>query len=208
MLFAEFIARQARRPSGPFGWLLAKIWIAESAGANQAALELIDLRRKDHVLEIGFGHGRTTGLAAAIATRGLVAGVDTSPLMLRVARRHNAEPIREGRVDLRLSDGVHLPFDDGAFDKVFSVHTLHFWPDPKATLEDIHRVMKRGGRLALGFHAADDGVMPERYPPSVYRFHTREQVGKWLEGAGFTAVRVERREDAGNAPSWAVARKP
>jgi SAM-dependent methyltransferase len=91
---------------------------------------------------------------------------------------------------------------------VFSVHTLHFWPDPEVTLKEIRRVMKRGGRLALGFHAITDGVTPDRYPPSVYRFHTREQVGEWLEGAGFTAVRVERREDAGNAPSWAVARKP
>lgn len=208
MLFAEFIARQARRPSGPFGWLLARIWIAESARANQVALDVLGVRREDRVLEIGFGHGRTIGRATAIATRGLVAGVDTSPLMLRVAGRHNAGPIREGRIDLRLSDGVHLPFDDGAFDKVFSVHTLHFWPDPKATLKDIHRVMKRGGRLVLGFHAADDGEMPERYPPSVYRFHTREQVGEWLEGAGFTAVRVEGREDGGNAPSWVVTRKP
>ena len=208
MLFADFIARQARRPSGPFGWLLARIWIAESARANQVALEALGVRREDRVIEIGFGHGRTIGRAAAIATRGLVAGVDTSRLMLRVARRHNAEPIREGNVDLRLSDGVHLPFDDGAFHKVFSVLTLHFWPDPRATLKDIHRVMKRGGRLVLGFHSAADGVTPARYPPSVYRFHTREQVEEWLEGAGFTGVRVERREDAGNAPSWAVARKP
>ncbi len=208
MLFADFIARQARRPSGPFGWLLARIWIAESANANQVALEVLDVRREDHVLEIGFGHGRTVGRAAAIATRGLVAGVDTSPLMLRVASRHNAERIRDGRVVLRLSDGVHLPFEDGAFDKVFSVHTLHFWPDPKATFKDMHRAMRRGGRLVLGFHAADDGVTPERYPPSVYRFLAREQVRELLEGAGFTAVRVERRENAGNAPSWAVARKP
>jgi SAM-dependent methyltransferase len=208
MLFADFIARQARRPSGPFGWLLARIWIAESARANQAALEVVDVRREDRVLEIGFGHGRTIGRAAGTATRGLVAGVDTSPLMLRVAGRHNAEAIREGRIDLRLSDGVHVPFDNGAFDKVFSVHTLHFWPDPKATLEEIHRVMKRGGRLVLGSHAAEDGAMPDRYPPSVYRFHTRDQLGQWLEGAGFTGVQVEARKDAGNAPSWALARKP
>jgi len=207
MMFAGFIGRQARRPSGPFGWLLARIWIAESARANQTALEILGIKGKDRVLEIGFGHGRTIERAAALATRGLVAGVDTSRLMLRVARRHNAKAIREGRVDLRHLDGVNLPFGADAFDKVFSVHTLHFWSDPRATLKDLHRVMKRGGRLALGFHAADDGLMPERFPPSVYRFHTQKQVGEWLEKAGFKDVRVEPRKDAGNAPSWAVARR-
>ena len=48
MLFADFIARQARMPSGPFGWLLARLWIAESARANQVAHRLVHRVRHPH----------------------------------------------------------------------------------------------------------------------------------------------------------------
>ena len=206
MAFADYIARQARRPRGLFGRLLARIWVFESAAANGTALDLLEIERTDRILEIGFGHGGTIQRAAARASRGFVAGVDRSELMERVARRRNRRLLKEGRVDLRRAEGAKLPFPDGSFDKVFSVHTIYFWDDPGGTLDEIRRVLRPRGRLVLGFRARDDGAPAERYPPAVYTFHSREEVRSMLEASGYEEARVEAIPRSGNAPSWAIAR--
>lgn len=53
----EFIARQARCPSGVLGHLLARVMAIETAADNERALQLLALRPADQVPEIGFGHG-------------------------------------------------------------------------------------------------------------------------------------------------------
>jgi SAM-dependent methyltransferase len=205
MALADYIARQASHPRGLFGRLLAQIWVYESAAANGAALDLLEIQPTDRVLEIGFGHGRTIQRAAARAKRGFVAGIDSSELMVKVARRRNRRLLREGRVDLGRADVAKLPFPDGSFDKVFSVHTIYFWKDPSGTLEEIRRVLRTNGRLVLGFRARDDGAPADRYPPDVYTFHSRDEVRAMLEAAGYGEARVEGIPRSGNAPSWAIA---
>jgi len=45
----------------------------------------------------------------------------------------------------------HLPFADNAFDKALAINSMQVWPDPAAGLREMRRVMKPGGRVALGF---------------------------------------------------------
>ncbi len=70
----EFIARQSRCPTGVLGLLIARVMAKETAEANTYLLSLVELRPTDHVLEIGFGHGRTTERAAGAVTQGFVTG--------------------------------------------------------------------------------------------------------------------------------------
>ena len=44
-----------------------------------------------------------------------------------------------------------LPFDDNSFDKALAINSMQVWPNVPAGLREIRRVMKPGGRLALGF---------------------------------------------------------
>jgi ubiquinone/menaquinone biosynthesis C-methylase UbiE len=110
---------------------------------------LLDIQAGDHVLEIGFGPGLAIQEAAALASSGLVAGVDRSEVMLRQARQRNAAAMRAGRLDLRLGSAVALPFSDGAFDKAFATNSLHHWPEPGAGLRELRRVLKPGGLVAI-----------------------------------------------------------
>jgi len=98
----EFIARQSQRPTGLMGRLIGRIMAAETARANEHALRLLCLAPTDHVLELGFGHGRTIHLAADKVPLGLVAGVDPSEEMVRMASRRNRHHIAAGRVALVL----------------------------------------------------------------------------------------------------------
>jgi SAM-dependent methyltransferase len=46
-------------------------------------------------------------------------------------------------------DGLPLPFADGSFDYILAQDVLEHLADPVATLKELHRILDRGGRLAI-----------------------------------------------------------
>lgn len=116
----EFIARQSACPSGLVGRVIGSIMARETAQANTFAVELLDLQANDRVLEVGFGHGATIAQMASAVSDGLVAGVDPSAAMCRMASKRNRESIRRGRVEVREGRAETLPYPDCSFDKVLS----------------------------------------------------------------------------------------
>ncbi len=76
---------------------------------NAWAVSLLDVQRDDRVLELGFGPGLAIRELSRIAAEGYVCGIDHSELMLRWARRRNADGLRRGVVDLRLGSVDELP---------------------------------------------------------------------------------------------------
>jgi ubiquinone/menaquinone biosynthesis C-methylase UbiE len=44
-----------------------------------------------------------------------------------------------------------LPFEDNTFDKALAINSMQVWPDAVAGLQEMRRVLKPGGRIALGF---------------------------------------------------------
>ena len=203
----QFIARQGRCPSGLLGRTLAHVMAHETASENAMALELLELQPDDQVLEVGFGHGRTLARAAQIVQNGLVAGVDPSEAMLKVAGRHNRNFITRGRIELKLGDSKRIPYEDRRFNKVYSVHTLYFWPDPIKDLQEIRRVMREGGRFVLGFRLKDEKALAE-FPVSVYTFYTADEIQLLLRRAGFEEVRILSGRVLGKAVLFAVAVRP
>jgi ubiquinone/menaquinone biosynthesis C-methylase UbiE len=115
----------------------------ETAAANEAAVEPLELRPADHVLEVGFGHGATIARVAAAVSGGLVAGVDPSDEMYRMAARRNRSAIEAGRVELGRVTAEALPCPDAAFEKVLAVHTVYFWASLVPPLREIRRVAHR-----------------------------------------------------------------
>jgi ubiquinone/menaquinone biosynthesis C-methylase UbiE len=203
----EFIARQSGCPSGLLGRFIARVMAVETAEANTQLLSLLELRTTDHVLEVGFGHGRTIERAAALVPQGFVAGVDLSNEMVRMATQRNRQLIRERRVDLQLGDSAQLPYPDCRFDKVCSLHTLYFWSDPQMHLGEIYRVLKPGGRFVLGFSPQDDEKATANFPASVYRFYTSDEVRTLLELAGFQDIDIIVRSVSSRPIVFAVSRR-
>jgi ubiquinone/menaquinone biosynthesis C-methylase UbiE len=170
------------------GWLIAKVMAVETAPANMYALDLLQLQATDRVLDAGCGHGRTVERAASMVAEGFVAGVDLSERMVCMARRRNRRHIEERRVEIKQGDSARIPYPERSFDKVCSVHTLYFWPDPLRHLGEIHRVMKPGGRFVLGFGPKEDEQAASQFPSSVYRFYSSEEVCSLLRQVGFTEI--------------------
>jgi ubiquinone/menaquinone biosynthesis C-methylase UbiE len=181
----------------------------ETASLNSEALGLLALEPSDHLLEVGFGHGRTIRLAAAQVPQGFVAGVDVSEDMVRMAQRRCLDLARKGLVELMVGDSRRLPYPDTSFDKVLCVHTIYFWEEPIKHLGEIFRVLKPGGRLVLGFRAKSDKASSSDFPETVYSFYTIDEVSMLLESAGFAKSAI-RNADAppGQEMFLAVAQRP
>ena len=110
--------------------------------------DLLAVGPNDSVLEVGFGPGVTI---SKLAAEGHVAGVDQSREMVEQARARNTLALRSGHVDLRFGSVESLPFDDSSFDKALAINSMQVWPDAVPGLREIWRVMKPGGKIALGF---------------------------------------------------------
>jgi SAM-dependent methyltransferase len=93
-------------------------------------------------------------------------------------------------MDIRRADAENLPFTDGRFDKVLSIHTLYFWKSPEACMREIARVTKQGGRFVLGFRPRSDARAVADLPASVYTFYDPPEVAALLERSGFVDVEV------------------
>lgn len=184
----RFIAEQARHAKGPLGRLIAFIMARETAAPNRRAIDELDVSAPDAVLDIGCGPGAALSVLAARACLGRVAGIDPSPLMVRLAQRRNRALIEQGRVTVARADTSALPFPDATFDRALCVHVIYFWPDLDHGLREIARVLKPGGRLALLFRSSDGPRSVQSFPASVYRFRTQHEVETALAAAGF-AVR-------------------
>lgn len=197
----RYVSRQAARPHGAFGRLLGSIWLRETAAVNDVAVELLAPVPGERVCEIGFGPGRTLALLAAAGAE--VVGVEISAAMVATATRRNVGPIAAGHIALHRGNGSTLPLPTDSLDAVLAVHNFYFWSDPPATLGDIARTLRPGGRLVLT-SLAEDHPLPARFDPAVYRVPTVTGTTGWLHAAGFVDVRIERRPDIATT-AWLTA---
>ena len=63
----------------------------------------------------------------------------------------------------------HLPFPDGTFDALSFTYLLRYVDDPAATLHELARVVKPGGRIGM----LEFGVPSHRRLRALWRIHTR-----------------------------------
>ena len=143
------IHSQFAHPEGWVGRLVGVILAWKNRERNAWALSMLDIQPEDQVLEIGFGPGQAIQEAAKLTPKGFVAGIDLSEVMVAQASQRNAAAIRSGHVLLQKGAESPLPFEDSEFTKAFAVNSLQFWSNPDAGLQEVRRVLKPGGRVAI-----------------------------------------------------------
>jgi len=182
---------------------------------RRALVDAIDAAPTDRVLDVATGTGM---VAQALHDRFgcTVVGLDQSADMLRIARTRDGvfETLVEGRAE-------SLPFADAAFDHLTFTYLLRYVKDPAATMRELARVVRPGGRIGMVEFGLPAGVWRPPWwlytrvglplagrlvsakwsavgaflGPSIERFYARHPVGAveryWLD-AGLRDVRVRR----------------
>ena len=119
---------------------------------RRALVDAIDARPTDRMLDVATGTGM---VAQALHDRYgcAVVGLDQSADMLAVARTRDGvfEEVVEGRAE-------RLPFADAAFDHLTFTYLLRYVDDPAATMRELARVVKPGGRLAMVEFGLPSGI--------------------------------------------------
>jgi SAM-dependent methyltransferase len=185
---------QFGKPSGLFGALfMGPILNLSNTRLVNAAVESLDPRADDTVLDIGFGGGHSLVALAAKAQRAKIVGVDYSREMVETAARLVRDKKLDGRVTVKWGDVAKLPFRAGTFHKVLTVNSLYYWADLIASLREVARVMKRGGRLAAGFRSkASLGPLTRGWEG--FRLYEPWEFAGIMREAGFDVLRVEHRD--------------
>ncbi len=202
------IAEQARHARGVLGRVIAFIMARETWRDNLAAINALYIQPRDHVLDVGCGHGRSLGELALRAHSGRVTGVDPSQTMIDIAARRNRALVRERRVDLAIANADETHFAEERFDKLLCVHVAYFWPSLSAACAELARVTKQGGRLAMVLRTAANEAAVRAFPGDVYTFPSLNDVIAALNEAGFVVLTGESNwRDEAHAPVLLVAER-
>jgi SAM-dependent methyltransferase len=126
-----------------------------TSGEREIAVEMLELGDGDTVLDVACGPGNFTRAFAEEVPDGLVVGLDASrPMLARAVEETDAANVEYVR-----GDASDLPFRDATFDAVCCFAALYLIEDPYGALDEIVRVLKPGGRVAL-LASVNRGVLP------------------------------------------------
>jgi demethylmenaquinone methyltransferase / 2-methoxy-6-polyprenyl-1,4-benzoquinol methylase len=161
---------------------------------RRAMVAAVGAHSDDRVLDVATG----TGLVAQALVRRYgcsVVGLDQSEAMLGAARARVADDaILAARVSLVHGEAERLPFGDGVFDHLTFTYLLRYVDDPAATMRELARVVRPGGRIA----SLEFAVPPSRFWRALWRFYTRvglPALGRlvsreWMETGRFLAQNI------------------
>jgi demethylmenaquinone methyltransferase / 2-methoxy-6-polyprenyl-1,4-benzoquinol methylase len=161
---------------------------------RRAMVATIGAVPSDRVLDVAAGTGLVSQALVERYGCRVVALDQSAPMLTRARAKLATSPLLAGRVELVQGEAEALPFADAEFDHLTFTYLLRYVDDPAATLRELARVVKPGGRIAcLEFHL----------PPGIWlwawRLYTRVGLPvlgrlasrEWFEAGRFLGPSIE-----------------
>jgi ubiquinone/menaquinone biosynthesis C-methylase UbiE len=140
------------------------------------------------VVDVGTGTGF---VAAGLAPRvKRVIGIDNSPAMLEVARA-NLDTLGIANVELVQGEVNYLPLADGSMEAAFANMVLHHAENPASMLQEMVRVVKPGGMVAVTDEVEHPYGWMRQEHADVWLGFRREQVESFFGQAGLMGFGYE-----------------
>jgi demethylmenaquinone methyltransferase/2-methoxy-6-polyprenyl-1,4-benzoquinol methylase len=135
---------------------------------RRALVDAIAPAPGERILDVATGTGMVAAELLARDGGCTVVGLDQSAEMLAGARARFADGPDGARVELIEGQAERLPFADAAFDALTFTYLLRYVDDPPATMRELARVLRPGGRIA----SLEFGVPPRAAPRLAWRLYT------------------------------------
>jgi demethylmenaquinone methyltransferase / 2-methoxy-6-polyprenyl-1,4-benzoquinol methylase len=209
----RYVTRMFSRIARRYDLMNSLMSLGQDAGWRHAVVDAANPPAAALMLDVGTGTAKLAEALAAACPTGTAIGVDFTPAMLEVGRRHLGR-----RVALGVGDATALPFADGVFDTVVSGFLVRNLANLAGGLREQARVLKPGGRLVvlevtpgpsrwlrplfwvyfrglvplLGALIAGDAAAYTYLPESTAAFAPPERLARLVAEAGLTQVTVQR----------------
>ena len=183
-----------RKPEGEAGAAMLARMNESHGPVTEWALGFLNPEGAGQILDIGCGGGATIGRLARLAPEAKVTGVDYSPVSVQESRDYNKAAIEADKVEVIEASVEELPFADNTFDRITTVESFYFWPDPEENLKEVRRVLKSGGHFYLiadiyGKAGLDQAVLDNIELYDLFN-PSKEEFIILFRNAGFTAVKI------------------
>jgi SAM-dependent methyltransferase len=127
------------------------------------------------VLDFGPGDGWPSLILAPFVDA--VVGVDGSRRRVAVCRENARRLGIANATFIHVAPGSALPFENESFDGIAAASSVEQTPDPYATLQELYRVLRPGGKLRLSYEALS-------------RYRGKPEQGAWLLETGSDTCRL------------------
>lgn len=203
----ERLQRRVQR----YGWdksaaSYEEFWHRQLEPAQTRLRELAQAREGEKVLDVACGTGLVSfPVAREVGPTGSLLGVDISERMIALAHQGAAERHLDW-VRFERMDAEDLQIADATYDIGLCSLGLMYVPNPRKALQEMHRILKPGGRLVVSvwgqrsrcgwaeiFPIVDARVTSE-VCPMFFRLGTGDTLQWECEAAGFTQITTETLE--------------
>lgn len=186
-----------RKPQGFGGKIMVSMMNAAHSGVSHWGLQFLELPPDANVLDCGCGGGANIKRLLKKCPKGIVKGVDNSPVSVKKARSLNHAAIQEGRCVVWQGSVEHIIFAKDWFDAVTAFETVYFWPNLPQCFREVWRVLKPGGTFLLCNEINGDTDKGEKWTRVIdgMSIYQGDELKAYLEQAEFCDVQIHKKED-------------
>ncbi|TMI28177.1 arsenite methyltransferase [Candidatus Bathyarchaeota archaeon] len=180
------------------------VTLADGCGSPTA---LATIREGDTVLDMGSGGGVDVFLASRkVGPNGRVIGLDMTPDMVSWAQA-NAVKLNAANVEFKLGQIENIPLDAESVDVIMSNCVICLSTDKEQVFQEMFRVLRPGGRLAIADEVAlrvfseEEKADPSKWCSCITGAVTEGVYAGMLENVGFEEVYVKQLRKPGESTS-------
>jgi ubiquinone/menaquinone biosynthesis C-methylase UbiE len=140
------------RPSTGLSRLTSCLTPGQQIHTSDWTLEQLNILPYQHLLEVGYGLGKTTQAVARKLRTGFIAGIDCSVTMYQRAYRRNRRAIEQQLLQLHVGNLYELPYPPHYFHTIYGSNAHTSWKDPQVEFMRLANLLKSGGRLVMILH--------------------------------------------------------
>ena len=183
---------QCTRPEGKLGRVMLSFMNYTHAPLTNWGLKLVDIQDGWTMLDIGCGGGATLQRLLKRSQDAKVYGIDISEESVAKAKKVNTK-VLDKQVFVTQGSAERLPYEDGKFDLVTAVETVYFWSNLPDCLQEVHRVLKPGGKFVIMVEVVDSDSMWTSVVEGMTAY-SPEDLKTMLDNAGFTQTEIHRKK--------------